>query len=220
MIVDDRVHARLIRTTKQRGFTLVETAVVLGIMSVLISSTFTIVGVVRERGRRELFAQELYTIVAATRNFYSGMANVPTTNSLPTNTQSVAYNLISRKAMPMEMLRDEGGTKVADHPWGNLTGVAGGSLQVGGGGVAGADGYYQGFDVKMIGVPAESCPEIVMRNAGVGSPTGLIDLKINGTSVFSSVPLKVTTATNACRPSSATTNATIEFIYRLRVPQG
>lgn len=224
----------------RRGLSLVEIAIVLGIMGVVTSGIWAMVIQGWEQARREQAEEALMGIVRDTRSYYSGQPGIPQNATYKTVTDA----LLRSHAIPGNLLRNPdcratNSSCIADTPWGSYEGNAvtyDGTLRVCGWDLGNVQDpcYYgkpntttsQFFGVTFLGLKLGSCIALASKVAsGLGGPTGLIEVNINGCSISSSVGCKanvdmskLASTLNAECDKTKPNPAHVTFVYRMALP--
>ena len=215
-----RSHRLGLERSRSAGMSLVETAIVLGVMGIVLAAIWLSVGPVQEKIRQARAAQEITTVVTNIRALYQGQAMISGTfNGLRPGglTNSLIYN----GAIPNDMIRDRSASPVVvDHPWGASGAAPNGSFVVSdnnnGDALSTTDG--QSFRIRLDGLPNASCIAMAMKITPQSGPTGLTGVVINADHLFGSSslpwPITVTAAKIAC---NSPVNANhVDYIFRLR----
>lgn len=220
----------------RRGFSMVELAVVLGIVSMVLGAIWVYAGQASQTADRQKLTQQLVTVVNGMRSLYLGQANVCGTFD------QLTARLSTQNAISPAMVRTAGCTNVGsppaapagicvDTPWGPAGNLTTGSFAVGAGPylVASVSGStlaspclagnnpQQQFTVELRGISFANCVNIVPQNSGANGPPGLRDVIINTNDIMTNVaathvlPVLVKDAQQFCNAAS-----TIDFVYRLQ----
>lgn len=179
---------------RQRGFTLTEAAIVLGIVGVLLSAIWLAAANVYVSGRVAHTSEQLTTIIGRMRSLY-GMR--PTIDVAVTSAELAASGVF-----PLDM--------PLDIPSGNVGNLWGGNAIIAAANVRGVMG--DGFSVTFTQVPRDACVQLLMRWAGNRlRDTGLVgaDSVVTTATTF---PVRLTDATTSC---AAATNDVV-LTLRLR----
>jgi len=224
------------RHSRQRGFTLVELAIVLGVVAVITAAIWNYAASAKQTAKIEQAAEEVSLLVDGTRAAYASAA------SIRGGTVAVMNFLISTNALPTYLLRTtqtacqaNPPATYADSPWGEMPNSGCGTLQV-------CSWNYgtnvicqpnnpnnqQYFAVQFNNLNYASCVSLAERISSTMSP-GLQDIYINkiftknaaGQDIGSmasanSTSVSSTTAAANCTPG-LTTNV-VDFVYNLRAP--
>ena len=179
---------------RQRGFTLTEAAIVLGIVGALLSAVWLAATSVYVSGRVAHSSEQLTTIIGRMRSLY-GMR--PTIDVAATSAELAASGVF-----PFDMPLD-----VAT---GNVGNLWGGNAIIAAANVSGIMG--DGFSVTFTQVPRDACVQLLMRWAGNSlRDAGLVgaDSAVTTATAF---PVALTDATTSC---AAATNDVV-LTLRLR----
>lgn len=202
---------------KQRGFSMIEFAVVLGIMGIVLAALWGTVSVVRENTKRDELASQIMLVVNKVRDFYMAKIQISDDAGLSSLVEVTDYALRNNILLP-EMIRDRtsAGLWVADTPWGPL--AANGALLPNGGfliGIPAGSGLdpTQAFAVEIRGLTRSSCIALAPKLTG-GGPDGLLSASINGTNY--TIPISPDVSSTACINPAVPNRNMIDLVYRLR----
>ena len=201
-----------------RGFTLVEAAIVLGVIGAILGAVWGMASSAQRNVRQEKFSEMLLLTVEKARGYYAGMSGVEST--LVT---TVMPNLISRQVFPSEAVQQVGANYKVLSPFGSFSPnpnggstlhtsfyvcgwKASGSVRCEFSGAGTANVPF--FAVEVLAKKTD-CIGAVMMNSTASSRPGLVAVYTNG--VQRALPLSLTTASTAC---AAATNY-IDFVFRL-----
>lgn len=162
---------------RSEGFSLVELAIVLGIVAVVMSGIWEVARRSRDASRTEQASEQLVLLLRNIRGFYTSQATVPT--------GSLFGPLSSVNAIPREMIRR--GTVLLDHPWGgerpDNTALAVGGVTIAGdaAGVCASGTAGQGFcfTIAYRGLTPGACVTFLGRAARGAAAEGLVDLTMD-----------------------------------------
>jgi type II secretory pathway pseudopilin PulG len=222
------------RNHKQSGFTVLELALVFGIVGVLVSGIWSYMGIANQSSRVEQSVEAISLTVDSTRVAYVGKP------AIVGGVATVMPQLVSMGAMPTHLL--VGGlpttcqgisSNYANTPWGGSDPC--GTLRVCAWTVTPAIGAAasvnnkctlpagvltsQYFAVEFTALNYQSCISLATRATPASPIPGLGDIYINGTSVFAvlgSLPVTPKQAVINCNANPALN--TVDFIYSLRTP--
>lgn len=178
----------LIRRSSQRGFTLVELAIVLAIIGLVIAGIWTAAASVARRNRESKASQYLLEIVQNVRNLYAGQSSA---------TGLTLANAITAGAIPADMRSGTG----AVNPWNGAIDVATSTTST------------SAFDVVYNNVPIASCIGLLTTTSVNSMEIGLIGLKTTGGTITLPGPATVATASTACGSGPTTS---ITWTYNVR----
>ncbi len=181
----------------RQGFTLLEVAIVLGIMGIVLAAIFTAATSARYRVAVNQGADEVGVIVDSMRSLYASR----NTSALPAQAFSAAFEqtLVQERVFPPEMVAGV----VANNPWDATT--ANGSAQISIV-AAGATTPTQ-FILRYVNLPADVCADLLMRTSM--PDLGLNQIQITGggtvtyTSAANKLPVSAIDAAAACRGGAA-----------------
>lgn len=203
------------RTRHNRGVSLVETAIVLGVMGIILAAIWVTVSAVKENIRQDEAARQVTTLVNNVRTFYMGLPSISGDYS------GLTDDLIKRGVIPADMVRRPAVAPYkADHPW---------HFRPSGGGVGVCDdqsghcsgsetGNGQSFRLRLLSLNPGSCIAMATKFSPRSDPPGLLGVVINGVlhdATHSTWPVTVSAARNDCMLRSADLTQ-IEYIFRLR----
>lgn len=188
------------RPCGQSGMSLVETAIVLGIVSVIIAAVWMVSSVVYENARQYQANRQLQTTVQNIRQLYTRV------NAL-TNLADVTATLDSQKAFPIEMRVDQSsGAGKLNHPWGSSsTGT-----------VLTYNRTASTFGIVFSKLPQKACIGLATKLSG-GEISNITGMKVgtgSSPSAVSSLPISVVTAASLCTSTSG--DNTIEWDFDIR----
>jgi type II secretory pathway pseudopilin PulG len=222
-----RMHHRL-----YGGFSIIEMAIVLGIVGIVLASIWAYADWAFENARRQRLSEELLTVVNNVHALYSGQAGIGGGGD---QISAVTPTLIQQNAIPSTMVRSGNGCtngaapfSCTDDPWGPNGNITGGTFGVcawtaaPSGAPAGTNCPAAGaivsqfFAIEISGLPQISCINVAPQNSSASGPVGLQDVLINGASVIGAgdvLPVPPAFAVAKCVASN-----TIDFVYRLQAP--
>jgi prepilin-type N-terminal cleavage/methylation domain-containing protein len=189
------------------GFTLVEFAIVLGIIGVILSGIWAMASNVNNNIKLENFSTMLTTIVGNIRGHYVGRASFDDPGSALMSMDT----LRNLNVFPGNMVRATGIARV-DTPF------ALNSLQVcewaltGQTSCAGAVTGSPLFAIEVL-LSRKDCIGAVLRNSNPATLPGLIAVYINND--IQGMPLNSSTVDGACNLSGPATKITVDFVFRL-----
>jgi len=189
---------RNMRLDNRAGMTLVETAIVLAIVSVIIAAVWTVSSVVYENARQYQANRQMQTIVQNVRQLYARI-NLLTTDG------DVTATLDSQAAFPVEMrLNQSTASDKLNHPWASQSG---GSVRV----YNRLSVNNRTFGIVFSNLPKKACIGLATKLTG-GDITNLSSVLINSTSV--TPPVTIVTAASSCNAAGDTN--TIEWRFDIR----
>lgn len=188
------------RRRRRSALSLVETAIVLGVVGIVIGGVWVIAASSRENTHRQAAIQQIATVVDGVRTFYKSKA------AMEASPVDKTDYLVRKSAIPLDMVRDHTVSPLLiDNPWGA---VNGGGLRV-----LGNAPDLQTFVVMLRGLKQDSCVAMATRVGDSTGMTGLLELHINGGGALTQ-PVSIPSALSGC---SFATNY-IEYVFRLRAP--
>ncbi|MFY9288932.1 MAG: type 4 pilus major pilin [Alphaproteobacteria bacterium] len=204
-----------------RGFTLIELAIVLGVIGLVLGGLWATVSAVWEKTRQEKLYEEIFTIVKNVRSYYAGQAGI--SGSFP----ALSTSLGNAGVFPGDMRRTagctNGGAQCFDHPWATTAlATPEGSFTICPWTVAGVvcgAGPSPLFSIHLRDIPSEACINAVTKNSGTAAQPGLVDVVINGVSMVAAggrLPPAVSLVRTNC--AAVTTTPALDFVYRIIPP--
>jgi type II secretory pathway pseudopilin PulG len=176
---------------KNRGFTLTEAAIVLGIVGLILGAIWVAAGSVYSNMRVNTTSSQIIQMVSGIRSLYAGSTLV----DFPASSQ---LNLAKAGAIPKDLV-DNPTTPTT------VTDVWGGNITISPNNAGGA--ARSGFSITMSLVPQDACVGLLVRLTGQGRDAGLYSA--NGQTSF---PVSMTTAlTNCTSPEGDMT-----LVFKLR----
>ena len=201
-----------IKKLKQRGaqrllagFSLLETAIVLGVMAVVLGGLWNLLNNVQENYRQDQTVSQVAQVVSNVRDVYKSMGAIE-------NGDQTSY-LIGKNAILSEMIRHRTSSPyTAGHLWDGAP--SGGSFKIFGGdktGVSSAAARAAFFTIQFSSLNKKTCLGLASKLTGEGGPVGLISSKVN--SSVKTEPISPEDAVGLCNRD--TTNE-LALTYRLR----
>jgi len=177
---------------RKKGFSLIEAAIVLGIVGLVIGGIWVAASAVQTNLRESTASQGILQIVQNVRNLYYGQTVGATTTGT-----GLEATLVAAGVFPGDML--QGSTP--KNPWN-------GTLQVNISDTT--NGYFQ---VYFPTIPQGSCIELISQNTNIASGIGLVNIIVDdGTAAtISTFPISPATAAGAGGCGAATNNVTWTF---------
>lgn len=199
---------------KQKGFSLVETAIILGVAGIVLGGLWVSIGTIRTKANQSQVATDLAYSVMNFKDFFRNSAAIATPTGVKTGPSLTSYAL-EQGLIPPELLRSRslvGGVYLADHSAVDKRWVSANPLS--GSFVVRSDvgdaGYQFLVDVK--GLNQAACiflgAKLSGSDAGVPAP---LSTKVNATTYF--VPVTPEQADAACADNF---NNEVTLTYRLR----
>jgi len=216
-MTSDSFRKRSLGGWARRGFSLIEFAIVLGIMGSVLGAMWGVVSIVNENVKRGEMSEQMIAMVSNVRSFYMGRARVADGAALSDADSVTDYLLRQGILLPEQIRSRTAATWVADHPWG-ATGASGavlahGGIGVSGFSVAGTDVSTNAFLIELRGLKYASCVALATKLSGP-NPMGLIEVHINNTLTS---PVTPDSAAVSCEDLPA--ENTLSFLYTLRDQQ-
>jgi Tfp pilus assembly protein PilE len=192
------------RQQGQRGFNLIEAAIVLGIVGLIVGGIWVAAAAVYENLRTGRGTQQLLQTAQAIRSLHASQTTI--------TTGDITASMAAAKALPSDMVVDTT-PLTAVNPWQGAVLVVG----VATAGTSGGPGYWIIFN----GLPTSACIDLAVRNSGQGRDAGLEAVSLAATAqstlagnAGSAPPTTVATAAAAC--TAATSINSAAFLFRLR----
>jgi type II secretory pathway pseudopilin PulG len=142
----------------QRGFNLIEAAIVLGIVGLVIGGIWVAASAVQENMRKSDASKGMIQMVQNVRNLYYGQT--------PDATGDITADLVNANAIPGDFVNGTG----ARNPWNGVVTVS----------IADATNYDE-IDIAYVGVPKSACIEMTSRNTNISTGVGLQQIIIDVT---------------------------------------
>lgn len=208
-----------LRLKKGCGFTLLETAIVLGVIGVAVSVLFVTAGTVEYRASVNQASEELNQISQNMRNLFAGRstsyAALGPLNLVATNADFTNFSakVVQQNVFPNEMLSPPvapgtippAGT-IAYTPWRALAQVA----------LAGSAATPIQYVIRYNSLRAEVCSDLLMRNSLPGRETGLTQIIVSSgityTNAARQLPVTSLAANAAC---SGRASYNVDWYYSL-----
>lgn len=184
---------------QQRGFSMVEMAIVLGVVGLVMGGVWTLAVKVQQTARVKQAVEQVITINKNIRNYYQTQA------CIPNGDQTATLLGLGQNIFPREMLSG-----------GGVVDLWNGGVQVLGVN-AGCDYIFQ---LSYLALPAETCAELVpkLTAAGEGS-RGLVAAAINGTALQALPPNPSAIIGAGAGQCNAAATANVTLNYKLRVSE-
>ena len=177
---------------RKKGFSLIEAAIVLGIVGLVIGGIWVAASAVQTNLRESTASQGILQVVQNVRNLYYGQ-----TVSATTTGTGLQTTLVSAGVFPGDML--QGSTP--KNPWN-------GAVQIN---ISDTSNGY--FTVYFATIPQSSCIELISQNTNISSGIGLVNVIVDdGTAAtISTFPISPATAAGSGGCGAATNNVTWTF---------
>jgi type II secretory pathway pseudopilin PulG len=185
---------------KEKGFTLTEAAIVLGIMGLILGAIWVAAAAVYKNMRVSTTSNQLLQIAQSIRSMHA------TALTMDTSIAGTGGALLLAKAgaIPKDMLDDALNPTVVRDVWTGLVTIDATTVTTAG------DSFKVGFP----NVPRDACVDLLVRNTGAGRDTGLVNAGAAVGQANTAMPLTVTTAVNTeCTNSTANT---VFFTFMLK----
>lgn len=184
---------------RARGFSIIELAIVLGVVGLVMGGVWVLAGKVRQTAKLQQTVEQVVAIAKNVRSFYQ------TRSCIGNGTQMPVLTAANPPVFPREMLAGAAAVDLWD-----------GAVVVGG--ADGACGYL--FSITFAALPTATCVELVPRLTAGEAARGLRQALINGEAVEALPPnpgALFGDGTARCDTSNAT--ARVELIYTLRLSE-
>lgn len=178
---------------KHRGFTLTEAAIVLGIVGLILGAIWVAAASVYENLRVSTTSNQLLQIVQAVRSLHATQNTIDDSLS--------AKDLAKAGAIPSDMIVRSGGEISS------VTDVWGGEVTI-----EPSDLAVDAFSITFEDVPQSACTSLLVRNAGEGHDSGLIEA--GGVALGTSNSIPLSNAVSACGTGDA--GGSVTFVFRLK----
>ena len=218
------------------GYSMVEIAIILGVISSVIGVLWIAASQAWEYTRREQVRETIATTVANARSYFGGQAGVPATWDFT----GLTNQLLLANVIPSSLQRPTncGSNLCADNPWGSFTSgapdpsgtfrvcnwaISPSSVSTSSTCTSAAAGISPFFGISLTSLYRKSCVALVETMSSATEPTGLVDININGTNMVSAPtqhaiqPVTDTDAANFCN-AVADGSASVTFVYRVVAP--
>ena len=202
-----------------RGFSLIELAIVLGVMGIILGSIWMMAGDMRNNVKQEKFSEMLSVIVGNIRGNYAGKPYFD-----HTQVSKMMPNLVNLNVFPSDAVHQVsgGGVSIVDSPFGEVAGSLASpynSIYVCGWAAKTSTACTYKTDTQNVPLFAiealfsdtTSCTGAVLSNSSSATLPGLVAVYINGTPL-AALPSDAVTANTAC---AANALKTVDFVYRL-----
>lgn len=183
-----------------RGFTLIETVIVLGVIALVVGAIWVVAGATTENAKQYSFTQQLQQTVNNARQVYQRI-NAFTVASGTDVTQTLdRQGVFPREMRYSQPASDSAATGILNHQWASSSA---GSVTV-------LTRGTQTFGIRYASIPKKACINLAVKLSG--ADTGL-DTLVIGSNVYTaaSLPLTTITANTACSSSN-----TMEWRFTLR----
>ena len=207
------------RTSSRRGFSLLELAIVMGIMGLVLGTLWGAVSVVQDRVKRHQMQDQMLFMINNIRNFYAAKDRIEDEAGNVTYSEVTDF-LLRRNVLLPEQIRNRAAPApwVADTPWGAAAAdgslLAGGGIEVGGFdrfGVVDAENF---FTIRLSGLSYANCLELAATLSANSVQDRLEAVLVNG--VAQDPPVPVNFAATNCVVAPAGTANRLAFVYFLR----
>ncbi len=191
------------KTTRRRarpsfaGFSLIEVAIVLGVVAIILGGLWNLLGSVQENYRQDQTVSQVAQVVSNMRDFYKSKSAVDALGS-----DALTSYLIERNVILSEMIRKRTSPYRAGHLW---DGTINATFKIS----RGSD-PSSFFVIEFSGLSQKTCTGLASKLTGDGGPEGLLSAQINGYS--RSIPISPENTIGFC--GSAVNS--VALTYRLR----
>lgn len=234
---------------QQRGFSLTEFAIVLGVIGTVMGAIWGYASIAYENVKREKAFEQITAVVTNMRTTYGGRSGLPNAAKTVLIPQLInggtSVNATNLGIVPQDMVRQPNTTCTgnsiavcADSPWGSKSGGVlntSGTFQIcnwdidptanAGNQCDAGNPTGQIFAVALFGLPIGACIQLASKVSSPLGPPGLLDVIINTRSIIynRTLPgagvLPVSSADTTTLCTQANNGNIIKFVYRLRLPQ-
>jgi prepilin-type N-terminal cleavage/methylation domain-containing protein len=216
-------------TKTKRGFTLLEIAIVTGIVGAILAALFAAATTVEYRVSLNQASDDINLIAGNVRSYYAGQntsfsALAPPAAVTTTSFCTYTIRFLADNIFPSDMVTKTGAVSLSNHPWSQTTTTCGasaiGSVNVS---LVGTANNPVQFVIRFVNVPAEACTDLITRNSLPGRDTGLTQIQVQPSGAaaapapITQLPISPTAAATACAGSgvAAGTLYTIDWYYNV-----
>lgn len=183
----------------RRGFSMVEMAIVLGVVGLVMGGVWTLAVKVQQTARVKQAVEQVITINKNIRNYYQTQA------CIPNGDQTATLLGLGQNIFPREMLSG-----------GGVVDLWNGGVQV----LGVNPGCDYVFQLSYLALPAETCAELVPKLTAAGEASrGLIRVAINGTALQALPPNPTAIIGTGAGQCNAAATAAVTLNYKLRVSE-
>jgi type II secretory pathway pseudopilin PulG len=211
------------RRRKICGYTLTESAIVLGVIGIILGALWGAAATAWKYTQLEQAREVIAATVGNARSYFSGQAGVPSTGYANLTSQLITANVI-----PNSLKRGAlcAGLSCADQPLGGGVADANGSFRVCYWSIGNpnctaappAGGFSPFFGVVVTQLSVKNCIALVETMSSATEPTGLVEININGTNQLAAgnviQPISDAVVLAACNAAANTAT----FVYRVVSP--
>lgn len=206
------------RLAAQKGFNLIEAAIVLGIVGLVVGGIWVAATSVYANLRNKTATDQLLKIAQGVRALYATSANMA--NAAVDVTQDMARaNILPGNLLTTTATAATSANTV--NPWNGNVGVLGATAAG-----AGAAANATAFAVVFSAIPSAACVDFLMRNAGSSRDTGLNTIVYGASAVPNAMPgtaialtagtaISLANAQTAC-DSAGNSLRSLGFVFSLR----
>jgi prepilin-type N-terminal cleavage/methylation domain-containing protein len=190
----------------QKGFTLTEIAIVLGVIGLILGSIWVAASSVYNNQKNGKATQQLLAVSQSVRSLY---ATATTIGDAAGTDETATY--IAAKVFPADMVNAAGTATV--NPWNGTVMVTSQTLASAG----------DMFGIELNGVPTSACINLLTANTGTGRDTGLYYASASATAkgaaaygaTATTFPVTAATAAGATVCGAAAT-VSVQFVFKLK----
>ena len=200
------------RRAAQKGFNLIEAAIVLGIVGLVVGGIWVAATSVYANLRSKSATDQLLAIAQGVRALYATSANMANTAA------DVTALMAQANVLPGDVLttaRSAATSANTVNPWNGLVGVVGN-----------AAANATSFAVIYSNVPSAACVDFVLRNVGTSHDTGMSNVYYGATGAVNALPganiavapgaaITLVNTQTACDPAGGTVR-NIGFMFSLK----
>jgi type II secretory pathway pseudopilin PulG len=188
---------------KPRGFSLIEAAIVMGVVGLVVGTIWVVSANVNESSRANSFVQQTSLLVQNMRNYYSGRelssgAGADTLATMFTNT------LRARQVFPEDMC---GRVCKATNQY-TIRHVYNGEARVN---IVNSSPYNR-YNLNYATVPKRGCLQLITLLSTRSAELGMTSVSVNSGGALTSFPITPTQATTSC---SSATNNTLDIVFTI-----
>ena len=208
------------RLAAQKGFNLIEAAIVLGIVGLVVGGIWVAATSVYANLRSKTATDQLLKVAQGVRALYATSSVTGSANGT-----DLTASMAQANVLPSDILTTAPNAADATNtvnPWGGNIAVYSAPNS--------AATAQAGFAITITRIPAAACTDFVMRNLGVGRDSGLFDAigAATGAAAYAApagtiglvagtpLPLATATGANLCNSAAANAARNLTFYFNLR----
>lgn len=172
----------------RRGFSLIEAAIVMGVVGLVVGTIWVISANVNEASRINRLILQTTLLSQNIRNYYSGRA-LPTGAAGETTAATFTATLETRGVMPKDICNDSCVSTAAAQSVNEYSGTVRVSIV--------NTSPYNTYDIALASIPYSACTKAISQMSTRAAELGLTTVTIASTSI-STFPISPTTAQSTC----------------------